>query len=161
MNTLEKISKTIDSCVRYFIGTVLFAMFSLVVLQVLLRYIFKSPLAWTDELSRYLMTWMIFIGSCVASRECSHLGVTILYDKLSKNPKIFLLFIINICVCVFLILVALQSYYLLDTVKNATSPALQISMALPYISVPIGCLLMCFQTIAATIKIYHSRHSDI
>lgn len=160
MNILENISKIIDSCVKYFVGLLLFSMFSLVVLQVLLRYIFESPLAWTDETSRYMMTWMIFIGACVASRESTHLGVTIIYDKLGKNLKMFVMTIINICVCVFLILVALQGFYLLNTVKSASSPALQITMAIPYLSVPIGCSLMCFQTIIATIKIYRDTYKS-
>lgn len=154
MNALEKMSRMLDCVIRCFIGTTLFMMFSLVVLQVLLRYIFKSPLAWTDEASRYLMTWMIFIGASVASREGSHLGVTILSGKLTGNAKIFFQTIINLVACAFLLLIVVQGYYLLETVKNASSPALQISMAIPYACVPIGCFLMCMQTIVATIKLY-------
>lgn len=151
MILLIKISDYIDKAVKAIVGLLLFAMFFVVVLQVCLRYIFKSPLAWTDEIARYMMTWLVFIGACVASRTNSHLGVTILYDKLGKGMQKILLLIINIMVCAFLILVAVQGIELLKMVKMTRSAVLQFSMAIPYFSVPVGCTLMCLQTIISTI----------
>jgi TRAP-type C4-dicarboxylate transport system permease small subunit len=155
MNILEKMSLFIDKIVRLFIGCVLFVMLFLVVTQVLLRYIFHMPLAWTDEVSRYLMTWLVFIGSCVASRECSHLGVTIIFDKMNSRVKAYLTLLINVLVCGFLGLVVYQSYFLLEAIRIVKSPVLQISMSIPYASVFIGCILIFFQTMVATLKSFN------
>ena len=157
MSLLEKIGAYLNKVVSYFVGALLFMMFTLVVLQVLLRYIFQAPLAWTDEAARYLMTWMIFVGACVSSYECSHLGVTILFDKTHGMTRLILATLINICVCIFLFLITIQGYSILSIVKNASSPALQMSMAVPYLCVPIGSGLMLFQTILSSILVFKKK----
>ena len=56
----------VDLCVKWFTITMAFAMASVVVLQVASRMMpwFPTP-AWTEELARYLMLYMAFVG-----REC-------------------------------------------------------------------------------------------
>ena len=152
MKTLNKISLYLDKFVRILICLILFLMLFLVVTQVFLRYVFEMPLAWTDEVSRYLMTWLVFIGASVASKEASHLGVTILYEKFNIKTKTFLTIFMNIAICVFLVFVIVHGYSLLMAIKKAKSPVLQISMAIPYTSVFIGSILMIFQTLVSTLN---------
>ncbi len=154
MDRLERISYSVDKLVRLFIGLVLFIMLLLVVLQVFLRYVFHMPLAWTDEISRYLMTWLVFIGASAASREGSHIGVTIFFDKLGPVIQKIIGLLINIAICGFLGIVIYQSFLLLKAVKITGSPVLQISMAIPYASVFIGCALVLFQTLISSLKIF-------
>lgn len=154
MDRLERISYSVDKLVRLFIGLVLFIMLLLVVLQVFLRYVFHMPLAWTDEISRYLMTWLVFIGASAASREGSHIGVTIFFDKFGSAVRKAIGLLINIAICGFLGIVIYQSFFLLKTVKITGSPVLQMSMAIPYASVFIGCVLVLFQTLISSLKIF-------
>ena len=50
--------------------------------QVLWRYVFNDSLIWTEELSRYLFTWMTLIGAAVAVREATHVRITTLTSRL-------------------------------------------------------------------------------
>lgn len=45
------------------------AMFVAVTLQVIMRYVFNAPLAWTEEMSRYTFIWMAWLGGAIAMRE--------------------------------------------------------------------------------------------
>ena len=38
------------------------AMVCIVIAGVLARYVFSAPLAWSEELSKFLMIWMVLIG---------------------------------------------------------------------------------------------------
>ena len=43
--------------------------------NVVLRYGFNSGITISEELSRWLLVWLTFLGAIVAVREHSHLGV--------------------------------------------------------------------------------------
>ena len=57
------------------------ALFVIVVFAVIGRYAFGRSLTWTEEVPRYLLIWISFLGAaaCVARRE--HVGFDVLFNK--------------------------------------------------------------------------------
>jgi TRAP-type C4-dicarboxylate transport system permease small subunit len=55
-------------------------LFVIVVLAVVARYVFGQAVSWTEEVPRYLLIWISFLGgaACVARRE--HVGFDILFN---------------------------------------------------------------------------------
>lgn len=60
---------------KYVIALFLAVMVVLVFGNVVLRYGFNSGITFAEELSRWLMVWLTFLGAVVALRERGHLGV--------------------------------------------------------------------------------------
>jgi len=58
------------------------AMVIMVLGNVILRYGFNSGITVSEELSRFLFVWLVFLGAIVGLRENAHLGVDILVRKL-------------------------------------------------------------------------------
>lgn len=58
------------------------AMVLLVFGNVLLRYVFNSGIAISEEMSRWLFVWLTFMGAVVAVKEQAHLGTDFLLAKL-------------------------------------------------------------------------------
>lgn len=52
--------------------------------NVVLRYGFNSGITMSEELSRWLFLWLIFMGAVVAVRERSHMGVDLLVALLPR-----------------------------------------------------------------------------
>jgi len=50
--------------------------------NVILRYGFNSGIAVSEELSRFLFVWLVFLGAITGMRENAHLGVDMLVRKL-------------------------------------------------------------------------------
>jgi TRAP-type transport system small permease protein len=63
------------------------AMVVLVFGNVLLRYGFNSGITISEELSRWLFVWMVFLGAIVGLREHAHLGVDSLVKALSPKGR--------------------------------------------------------------------------
>jgi len=63
------------------------ALFLIVVLAVFARYVFGQSLAWTEEVPRYLLIWISFLGAaaCVARRE--HVGFDVLFNALPDRVR--------------------------------------------------------------------------
>ena len=64
--------------------------------NVVLRYGFNSGITVSEELSRWLLVWLTFLGAIVAVREHAHLGVDSLVRMLGPAGK-RICFIINYC----------------------------------------------------------------
>lgn len=76
------------------IAACLMVMVALVFGNVVLRYGFNSGITISEELSRWLLVWLTFLGAIVAMREHAHLGVDTLVRKLPAYGK-RICFVIN------------------------------------------------------------------
>ncbi|MDO5693102.1 MAG: TRAP transporter small permease subunit [Pseudomonadota bacterium] len=61
-------------------------MATLVFLNVVLRYGFGTGIAATEELSRLLFVWMVFIGATAAYPSGEHMAFTSLLELLRRRP---------------------------------------------------------------------------
>jgi C4-dicarboxylate transporter DctQ subunit len=117
----------------------------IIFIDVLLRYIFKNSLNWSEELTRYIMVWMTFIGASLCVRENIHVTMDILLNSLpnkSKKPLLYLIYGVSATVCLYL---ATLGWSIMIKVKNTgqVSPSMEfLPMWLVYLCVPISGVLM-------------------
>ena len=86
--------RIIDSYCRlleWLIALALAAMVVLVFGNVVLRYGFNSGIAVSEELSRWLFVWVVFLGAVVALKEHGHLGTDFLVSRLGRRGKLICL----------------------------------------------------------------------
>ncbi len=70
----------------------IFVMLSLVVIQVVFRYVFNTPIGWTQELSVFSLMLAVMSGMAVAFWRGEHFKVSVLVDSLpSVLSKVVLL----------------------------------------------------------------------
>ena len=55
--------------------------------NVVLRYAFNSGITLSEEISRWLLVWMTFIGALIALKEGGHLGTDVLTSRLPPLGK--------------------------------------------------------------------------
>jgi len=82
VSVLEKISRSINHWVEYLLFGLGFTMAIIVAAQVFFRYVLNRSLFWSEELARYLMVWLTFLGASVAYRRKLHPGIDVLYSKM-------------------------------------------------------------------------------
>lgn len=150
-NVREKIIRA-EQIFHHFIKWVLFiitgAMTASVLLGVLFRYVLKAPLPWSEEMARYLMIWGVSLGASIAFREGSHVGITILMDRLNKTLGRILIRFAQIIIIVFMATISIYGFILVSKLKGQTSPAMEIPMAWAYLAIPVGCLLIFLEGLA-------------
>ena len=49
------------------------------------RYVFDSPIIWTDELANFLFLWLAMLGTVVAFRRDGHMRLTTLVNWVRPN----------------------------------------------------------------------------
>ncbi len=122
------------------IVAVLFAATILVVTaQVVWRYVFNNSLVWTEELSRLLFTWIIFLGAALAVKEATHIRVTLLVDRLPPGVRRHLAAARLVLIAVFLAFLAAVGFQWVRMNANARTPALGLPLNyVLYASLPVA-----------------------
>lgn len=81
---MAKIIDLYCHALKFVIALCLAAMVVLVFGNVMLRYLFNSGITQSEELSRWLLVWLTFLGAIIAVREHAHLGVDTLVKALPE-----------------------------------------------------------------------------
>jgi len=124
----------------------------LVVAQVVMRYVFNSPLTWSEELAVFVMIWLTFIGSLICMRDNEHIEVTILVDHMPRALQRIVMVFSRLASIFFLLVVVYYGFELVMENVGVTSVANQISMGLVYTIIPLSSLGMVYYLIRAIVK---------
>ena len=148
---VEAISASLEKGAKVFGSTCLAMMVLIVALQVAVRYVFVGSISWSEEITRYLMIYMAFAGMSVALKQGAHVKLELLVERFPRKVRWAISLFINMLVLVFMFIVLWYSFIMVQRDSPQESPALQISMAIPLLAVPLGYILMSLQLI---LKIY-------
>lgn len=128
--------KAIDTFLTKAMNSVIVVSLALMVVMVfsnvVLRYVFNSGITATEELSRLLFLWLIFVGSIVAMRERAHLGVDTLIARLPRGGKVAFVLISNALMLWVCYLFFVGSWRQTVVGLGTDMPATGISMAYHY-----------------------------
>ena len=125
------------------------------------RYFMNEALAWSEEVARYSMVWLSFIGGGLVFRRGGHIAIDVLVRKLPDGIIKHLVFgITQLVILCFLGVVFWKGLEMLGQSAFMTTPALQMSMVVPYAAIPVGAALMIYHLMAAAIQSYWQAGSD-
>jgi TRAP-type C4-dicarboxylate transport system permease small subunit len=113
-----------------------------VFISILFRYVFNSPLTWSDELASLLFAWLTFAGAYAASRSRSHIAIDTLVIYLPPTIRRWLARFVDACVLLLLALFVWLGAGLTLTTWSLNFPAMEISRGYLYIALPVGAVLM-------------------
>jgi TRAP-type C4-dicarboxylate transport system permease small subunit len=141
----------INYFLKYLLGVLLIITLIILSVQIISRFIFNSPLTWSEELSRYLMVWITFVGAGLAIRYQKLIRLEFLFVLISFTPKVEkgIRAVASLITIVFCFIVLRYSVQILEIVHVQKSAALQIPMSIPYLAISIGFLIMALNTLVS------------
>lgn len=142
----------INSLTRFFIIALLAVMIVAVFLQVLFRFFLDQPLAWTEELARYLLIWITFLGSAYAMAIKAHIGTEYIQKHLSPLMNKVVLTVAALLSIFFFMVMVYQGYLLAARSMTQTSPTLLVPMGYVYMVIPISGVLLIMNALHVTWK---------
>lgn len=140
--------KAVDNIVDIFIRLVM--AISTIVLsivtftQVIARFVFRSPIAWGQDIVRLSFVYLVFWGAAYCVKEREHLNIDILLTAVSnKNRRIIELFI-NLILILFFIFLIYFGFIFTISGYSQQAPYLSIPMSIYYLSLPTASILMLY-----------------
>lgn len=137
------------------LGATLLALMALLAfVNVITRYIFQVPLAFTEEIEINAMVWLTLFGTSAAFRRRHHLKMLFFQDRLPTKVRVWFNYIIALLgVGLFASLGYLGYMQLLEErFLEITSESLGLPQWIYTVCIPIGCSLIVFRIIQATVS---------
>ena len=118
----------------------------LIIIVILYRMTGRG-VSWSEELSRWLLVGICFLGSSVAMNRGAHIGVTAVVDVSPDILKRAIVFVANAVVFVFLIYFIRFSYATAIASRRSVGAIIKVPMMWPYLQMVVGGVLMAIQLI--------------
>ena len=132
----------LDRALKYLLTLLIITLTVSVFLQVLIRFVFKYPLPWTEEVSRIAFVYSIFVGATIAVREKTHLNIDVLLIVLPKGMARVITVLGLILVGIFLGFVTWEGIVLVWATGVQMTPVMQVPFQYLYLVVPASGALM-------------------
>ena len=105
LRLLNKICNILDKVMVFLASEFLLAMFSIIVANAIMRYVFNSSFLWAYDVLRVLMVGLVFFAACIVYYRNEHIRFVFLYERLPEPIKKSLNILMYVSFCVlFLVL---------------------------------------------------------
>lgn len=114
--------------------------------NVVLRYVFNSPIQWAEEFSRYAFIWVVFLGAAACSKRKMHIVIDAVPALLPPRARTLCSLVVETVILVLMGAIAHYGYTLCTMATQATS-TLKIPQYAVYAVVPFSAALIFFHTL--------------
>jgi TRAP-type C4-dicarboxylate transport system permease small subunit len=146
MTNFKKVCDIIEKILIIIVALFAAIMIIITTIEVVRRYFFSLSFQWAEELSRYLMINVAFLGGAIAYRHKGLIPLDLITGYLSGKLQLVIDIIMEV---VSFVILATLVYFSIKTVMSPIvyrqlSIGLPISMGIPFASMPIGfgCMLI-------------------
>ena len=123
--------------------------------QVIMRSIFNSSLTWSEELTRYIFIWQIWLGVSIAQRDKAHIKVE-LFNSFVKNEKVRAvvdIFATLILIAFNIFLVAKGSELVQQMIQRGNvSGAMRLPMYYVYAALPVSSFILTLRLLGQLVE---------
>jgi TRAP-type C4-dicarboxylate transport system permease small subunit len=115
--------------------------------QVFTRYVLQVAMSWTEEISRYLFIWTVYVGISYGIKKNKHICIDVIYNFLPAKHAERFAFIGDILFLCFALFIVSKGYEVFTRIiaSGQTSPACEIPMWVVYGALPFGMALSSFR----------------
>ncbi|RLA78924.1 MAG: hypothetical protein DRG78_14005 [Epsilonproteobacteria bacterium] len=138
------ISNMMNRQISLFIVILIFLLALLLSLSVFYRYVLNDSIYWSGEVARYMLAYIVFLGSTMAHKHKEHIRIDMLFSYLSNKNKKNVDIVISLFFISFWIIVLLGCIKLFPLFMMQTTATLGIAYAIPFSALPISAVIWIF-----------------
>jgi len=147
---ISTLSDMINKQISFFVVSLIFLLSVLLSASVFYRYVLNDSLYWSGEVARYMLVYLVFLGSTMAHKHKAHIRIDFIFTYLSKKNRKNIEILIALFFIFFWILILLGSVKLFPLFMMQRTATLEIPFAMPFAAIPLSAviwLLYCIDDI--------------
>lgn len=145
-SALSRLGNAYNHLEEYLLVASLVANVLIVFMQVIMRTVFRNSLTWSEELSRYIFIWQIWLGASIALKYDEHIRVTLALSFLkNKRAQAALTLFADLIWFAFSAYMIVNGSELLASMagRKAVSSGLRLPLIYIYAVFPLASFLVC------------------
>ncbi len=143
----SKLSDIIDKQISLLVVALMFFLALLLGVSVFYRYVLNDSIYWSNEVARYMLAYIVFLGSTMAHKHKAHIRIDMVWSYLSKQKQRVTEITIALLFIAFWVLILLGCIKLFPLFMMQTTATLQIPFAIPFASLPISAIIWIIYSI--------------
>lgn len=153
MRQFVSLTDHLNRLVTLLVGLLLIVVTLAVIGQVGVRFVLTAlginiSAPWTEELARYCLIWMVFLGAAVGVRHARMIALEFGVRRLPDRLGIGLRYASIAIAMGFFVLLFVVGLRFVDLGRSETSPVMGITKDLVYWAMPVGAALMLLNSLA-------------
>ncbi|PAU74241.1 C4-dicarboxylate ABC transporter permease [Halomonas salipaludis] len=136
------------------------ALIATITLQIVSRVLF-SAVGWTEEVSRFLLIWITFLGATLAFQRGRHIAVTFVVEALPRRLQRLARIAALLVALSFMIALVVIGYQYMHVQSFQRSASLRLSMTYIYAVIPLAAALMSWYALVDLIEALVAPPDDI
>lgn len=150
---LSIINRVILEFCRYAAVSLVVGIAVVVAAGVFWRYVLNDSLTWSEELAKFMMVWLVFVGAPIALRVGDHVAIHIFPDALPERLRSVLMVSISLLVVWFCGVLTIESSSFAWNARTQVMIAIgDFSMLWIFASIPFGAVAMFLVSIQQTLE---------
>ncbi|CAB1085156.1 hypothetical protein D1AOALGA4SA_12649 [Olavius algarvensis Delta 1 endosymbiont] len=149
--------KWIDAPVFIVFWTLLIIVF----IQFFTRYALNSSLAWTEEIARYLLILLGFVGSVTCVRKRSHIYLEFFYRFLPPAVVKWIVIVVSFINTAFFSYAGVVSIELAQRTHHQSMTSIDLPKGIIYWIVAVSCFAMALVALWEFISLFRKRGEDV
>lgn len=133
--------------IRWVLAALMLTMTVLIGWQVIARFIIGDSLTFSEEVSRFVMVWLVIVGAAYAAKNGRLMKVDIVEHVLSGKAKQTVVMIAGLLSIVFYLVLVVFGFFIVNAVSYQLTPATEVSMSIPMAALPVGGILLIINTV--------------
>ena len=131
--------------VKYVMLIMATAIFVIILFTVFSRYLFNYVLSWSEEVPRYLLVWIAFLGAALAVDCKDHIGFDYLFNKFSPRVRKILNLFLNLGIALIGLIMLIYGIEFVKLFGSDWMESIPFTNIWFYIALPIsGALILLF-----------------
>ena len=158
MYLLRKAYNNLEECVGAFmVGLMIICL----ILQVGVRMLFGTALAWTEELSRFCFIWAVYVGASLAAKRSAHVRIEAQFLLAPPKVRLFFRMLADAVWISFNLFVAWVGYGVVQGSFQfpEISPVLAWNKVWIEMIIPVAFIMMSWRTVEFYVK--HLRNGTL
>jgi TRAP-type C4-dicarboxylate transport system permease small subunit len=132
---------------------------AVVFMQFFTRYVLNDSLAWTEEIARYLLIMVAFIGSGIAVRRLTHIHVEFFYVYLNKRVAFALSTLVDVIRIAFFAYATYLGWLVTQIMHFQSMVVIEWPMSIVYGSAFVGFGIMTARAVRVAIANWRAGES--
>jgi TRAP-type C4-dicarboxylate transport system permease small subunit len=134
-------------------------MAAVVFYQVFTRYVMDDPAGWTEEIARYFLVAVVFVGAAMSVRKNNHIQVDYFYRLMPKAMGRVLSTMVDVVRCLFLGYASWLTWQLLQRIGNQPMAVIDLPVGWVFSAMLFGFVLMFLRSLQVAWRHWRQGYS--
>lgn len=140
---------------------VFWTLLTIVFIQFFSRYVLNSSLSWTEEIARYLLILLGFVGSVTCVRKRSHIYLEFFYRFIPPNGVKWLVITVSAINTVFFTYAGVVAIELAKRTHHQAMTSIDLPKGVIYWTVAASCFAMGLVALWEFVTLFKKRGEDV